>query len=89
MTLLKEEKQAIISEHARGHGDTGSSEVQVALLSRRIAELTEHLKVHPKDHHSRLGLLKMVGRRRRLLGYLQREDIERYRSLIAKLGLRR
>jgi small subunit ribosomal protein S15 len=89
MTLLKDEKQAIIGEHARAEGDTGSPEVQVAVLSRRISELTEHLKVHPKDHHSRLGLLKMVGRRRRLLGYLRREDVERYRSLIAKLGLRR
>jgi small subunit ribosomal protein S15 len=89
MTLLPDEKQAIIGEHARTSGDTGSPEVQVALLSRRISELTEHLKAHPKDHHSRLGLLRMVGRRRRLLGYLRREDVERYRSLIAKLGLRR
>jgi small subunit ribosomal protein S15 len=89
MPLLKEDKQAIITEHARSGGDTGSPEVQVALLTRRIAELTEHLKSHPKDHHSRLGLLKMVGRRRRLLGYLQRCDVDRYRSLIAKLGLRR
>ncbi|MFN2489930.1 MAG: 30S ribosomal protein S15 [Actinomycetota bacterium] len=89
MALIKDEKQGIITEHARGEGDTGSPEVQVALLSRRISELTEHLKTHPKDHHSRRGLLRMVGRRRRLLGYLQREDIERYRSLIARLGLRR
>jgi small subunit ribosomal protein S15 len=89
MPLLREDKQAIIAEHARAEGDTGSPEVQVALLTRRIAELTEHLKTHSKDHHSRLGLLKMVGRRRRLLGYLQRTDVERYRSLIAKLGLRR
>jgi small subunit ribosomal protein S15 len=89
MTLLKEDKDAIISQHARSEGDTGSPEVQVAVLTRRIADLTEHLKSHPKDHHSRLGLLKMVGRRRRLLGYLQRTDVERYRSLIAKLGLRR
>ncbi len=89
MSLVKDEKRAIISDNARGEGDTGSPEVQVALLSRRIADLTEHLKTHPKDHHSRRGLLRMVGRRRRLLGYLQREDIERYRSLIAKLGLRR
>jgi small subunit ribosomal protein S15 len=89
MALVREEKQGIISEHARLEGDTGSPEVQVALLTRRISELTEHLKSHPKDHHSRRGLLRMVGRRRRLLGYLQREDIERYRSLIAKLGLRR
>ena len=89
MTLLKDEKQKIISEHARTQSDTGSPEVQVAVLSRRIAELTEHLKAHPKDHHSRRGLLRMVGRRRRLLGYLRREDVDRYRELIAKLGLRR
>ncbi len=89
MSLVRDEKQAIISDNARAEGDTGSPEVQVALLSRRIAELTEHLKTHPKDHHSRRGLLRMVGRRRRLLGYLQREDVERYRSLIVKLGLRR
>jgi small subunit ribosomal protein S15 len=89
MPLLKEEKSKIISDNARSTGDTGSPEVQVAVLSRRIDELTEHLKSHPKDHHSRRGLLRMVGRRRRLLGYLRREDIERYRSLIAKLGLRR
>ena len=89
MTLLKDEKQKIISEHARSESDTGSPEVQVAVLSRRIAELTEHLKAHPKDHHSRRGLLRMVGRRRRLLGYLRREDVDRYRDLIAKLGLRR
>jgi small subunit ribosomal protein S15 len=88
MTLLKDEKQKIISEHARSESDTGSPEVQVAVLSRRIAELTEHLKAHPKDHHSRRGLLRMVGRRRRLLGYLRREDVDRYRELIAKLGLR-
>ena len=89
MALLKEDKDKIITEHARSDGDTGSPEVQVALLSRRIAELTEHLKTHPKDHHSRRGLLIMVGRRRRLLEYLQREDVERYRSIISKLGLRR
>jgi small subunit ribosomal protein S15 len=89
MTLLKDEKQKIISEHARSESDTGSPEVQVAVLSRRIAELTEHLKTHPKDHHSRQGLLRMVGRRRRLLEYLRREDVDRYRELIAKLGLRR
>jgi small subunit ribosomal protein S15 len=89
MALAKDSKQSIISEHARGGGDTGSPEVQVALLTRRIADLTEHLKTHPKDHHSRRGLLRMVGRRRRLLGYLQREDVERYRSLIGRLGLRR
>jgi small subunit ribosomal protein S15 len=87
--LTKEAKQEIITDNARSSGDSGSPEVQVALLSRRISELTEHLRTHPKDHHSRRGLLRMVGRRRRLLGYLRREDIERYRALIAKLGLRR
>jgi small subunit ribosomal protein S15 len=89
MGLLKENKVQIITDNARVEGDTGSPEVQVALLSRRVSELTEHLKTHPKDHHSRRGLLRMVGRRRRLLEYLRREDIERYRSLIGKLGLRR
>ena len=89
MTLLKEEKAGIISENARTEGDTGSPEVQVAVLSRRIAQLTEHLKTHPKDHHSRRGLLRMVGRRRRLLEYVRRQDVERYRALISKLGLRR
>lgn len=89
MALLGEEKRDIVTAHARTEGDTGSPEVQVALLSRRISELTEHLKTHPKDHHSRRGLLRMVGRRRRLLAYLQREDVERYRRLIAELGLRR
>lgn len=89
MALAPEEKHSIISGHARSEGDNGSPEVQVALLSRRISELTEHLKAHPKDHHSRRGLLRMVGRRRRLLGYLQREDVGRYRDLISKLGLRR
>jgi small subunit ribosomal protein S15 len=89
MALLKEEKQNIIGDNARAAGDTGSPEVQVAILSRRINELTEHLKTHPKDHHSRRGLLRMVGRRRRLLEYLRREDVERYRALISKLGLRR
>jgi small subunit ribosomal protein S15 len=89
MPLTKDAKQQIISDNARSDHDSGSPEVQVALLSRRISELTEHLRTHPKDHHSRRGLLRMVGRRRRLLGYLRREDIERYRALIAKLGLRR
>jgi small subunit ribosomal protein S15 len=89
MALLKQEKASIISDNARSEGDTGSPEVQIAVLSRRIADLTEHLKTHPKDHHSRRGLLRMVGRRRRLLEYLRRQDIERYRSLIGKLGLRR
>jgi len=89
MALLKDEKAQIIADNATREGDTGSPEVQVAVLSRRISELTEHLKTHPKDHHSRRGLLRMVGRRRRLLEYLRREDVERYRALIAKLGLRR
>ena len=89
MALLKEEKGNIIVEHARSEGDTGSPEVQVAVLSRRISELTEHLKAHPKDHHSRRGLLRLVGRRRRMLEYLRSEDVERYRSIIGKLGLRR
>ncbi|HVF53571.1 MAG TPA: 30S ribosomal protein S15 [Actinomycetota bacterium] len=89
MALLKEEKTSIIVDNARGEADTGSPEVQIAVLTRRISELTEHLKLHVKDHHSRRGLLRMVGRRRRLLEYLKREDIERYRSIIAKLGLRR
>lgn len=89
MTLTKEARTRIIEEHARSAGDTGSAEVQVAVLTQRIGELTEHLKTHKQDHASRRGLLKMVGRRRRLLEYLRRRDIERYRELIAKLGLRR
>jgi small subunit ribosomal protein S15 len=89
MALLKDDKQQIITDNARTEGDTGSPEVQIALLTRRIQELTEHSKTHPKDHHSRRGLLLMVGRRRRLLDYLKREDIERYRAIIAKLSLRR
>ncbi len=82
-------KQKIISDYATVEGDTGSPEVQVALLSHRISHLTEHLKEHKHDHHSRRGLLLLVGRRRRLLDYLARTDIERYRSLIARLGIRR
>ena len=89
MTLTKEARQQIIQEHALSSGDTGSADVQVAVLTTRIAELTEHLKTHKSDHASRRGLLKMVGRRRRLLEYIKREAIERYRALIAKLGLRR
>lgn len=89
MALLKEDKQKLISDNARTSTDTGSPEVQVAVLTHRITELTDHLKDHPKDHHSRRGLLRMVGRRKRLLDYLRREDIERYRAIIAKLGLRR
>jgi small subunit ribosomal protein S15 len=88
-TLTKDEKTQIISEYARNEGDTGSTEVQIAVLTKRIADLTEHLKTHKHDHASRRGLLKMVGRRRRLLEYLKNEDIERYRALIARLGLRR
>jgi small subunit ribosomal protein S15 len=82
-------KQQIIAEYARAEGDTGSAEVQIAILTQRITDLTEHLKTHKLDHASRRGLLQMVGRRRRLLDYLMREDINRYRELIAKLGLRR
>jgi small subunit ribosomal protein S15 len=89
MTLTKEGKGRLIEDHRRGEVDTGSPEVQIAILSRRIDELTEHLKSHTKDHHSRRGLLQMVGRRRRLLEYLRREDVERYRALIGRLGLRR
>jgi small subunit ribosomal protein S15 len=89
MTLTKDAKSQIINEHARGDGDTGSAEVQIAVLTKRIADLTEHLKLHRQDHHSRRGLLKMVGRRRRLLEYLRGRDIDRYREIIAKLGLRR
>ncbi|MGZ5129298.1 MAG: 30S ribosomal protein S15 [Actinomycetota bacterium] len=88
-TLTKDEKTQIIGEYARTEGDTGSAEVQIAVLTKRIADLTDHLKTHKQDHASRRGLLKMVGRRRRLLDYLKREDIERYRALIARLGLRR
>ncbi|MBD5520030.1 MAG: 30S ribosomal protein S15 [Lachnospiraceae bacterium] len=87
--ISKEKKTAIIKEYARGEGDTGSPEVQIAILTARIQELTEHLKVHQKDHHSRRGLLKMVGQRRGLLTYLKNKDIERYRSLIERLGLRK
>jgi small subunit ribosomal protein S15 len=82
-------KAELIREYATAEGDTGSPEVQVALLTARISHLTEHLKTHQKDHHSRRGLLMLVGQRRRLLAYLQRNDIERYRSLIGRLGLRR
>ena len=87
--MLKEEKNAIIKEYAQHEGDTGSPEVQIALLTKRINDLTEHLKTHKKDHHSRRGLLKMVGQRRGLLAYLKKTDIERYRALIEKLGLRK
>jgi small subunit ribosomal protein S15 len=82
-------KHSILAEYGTSEGDTGSPEAQVAMLSRRISDLTEHLKVHKHDHHSRRGLLLLVGRRRRLLNYLQKTDIARYRALIEKLGLRR
>jgi small subunit ribosomal protein S15 len=89
MALGAELKTQIMKEYATTEGDTGSPEVQVAVLSRRIADLTEHLRTHKHDHHSRRGLLLLVGRRRRLLNYLQKTDIQRYRSLIERLGLRR
>ena len=87
--ISKEKKQAIIAEYGRSEGDTGSPEGQVAILTARIKELTEHLKINQKDHHSRRGLLKMVGQRRNMLAYLKKADIERYRALIARLGLRK
>ncbi len=87
--ISKEKKTAIINEYARFEGDTGSPEVQIAVLTARIAELTEHLKSNKKDHHSRRGLLKMVGKRRGLLDYLKKTDIEGYRALIEKLGIRK
>ena len=87
--LSKEKKTAIINEYARKAGDTGSPEVQIAILTARIAELTEHLKSNQKDHHSRRGLLKMVGQRRGLLDYLKKTDLEGYRALIEKLGIRK
>ena len=89
MALTAEEKQEIIAKYATHEGDTGSPEVQVALLSKRIADLTEHLKEHKHDHHSRRGMQLMIGDRRRLLDYLKRVDINHYRSLIERLGLRR
>ena len=89
MALTAEEKQEIITKYATHEGDTGSPEVQVALLSKRIADLTEHLKEHKHDHHSRRGLLLMVGRRRGLLKYLAENNVDRYRDLISRLGLRR
>ena len=87
--MTKERKQEIINTCKRDEKDTGSPEVQVALLTERINELTEHLKVHKKDNHSRRGLLKMVGKRRNLLNYLAKKDVQRYRDIIAKLGLRK
>ena len=87
--MEKLQKQEIIKEYQTAEGDTGSPEVQVAILTYRINEINEHLKIHKKDHHSRRGLLKMVGKRRNLLNYLSERDIERYRAVIAKLGLRK
>ena len=87
--MTKERKQEILTTYAKHEGDTGSTEVQVALLTARISDLTEHLKTHKKDHHSRRGLLKMVGQRRGMLDYLKKNDIERYRAIVSKLGLRK
>lgn len=87
--ISKEKKAAIMAEYGRTPEDTGSPEVQIAILTERIRELTEHLKDHPKDHHSRRGLLKMVGQRRGLLAYLQKKDLEGYRTLIGRLGIRK
>ena len=87
--ISKEKKAAIMKEYGRSEGDTGSPEVQIAILTKRINDLTEHLKTHKKDHHSRRGLLKMVGQRRNLLNYVMKKDIERYRSIIARLGIRK
>ena len=89
MTLTKDTKRELIDKYGRSEGDTGSAEVQVALMTARINELTEHLREHRKDHHSRRGLLMLVGKRRRLLRYLERADLDRYRSLVSELGLRR
>jgi small subunit ribosomal protein S15 len=89
LTLTKEAKLDIVGKHGRHDSDTGSPQVQIALLTTRINELTEHLRRHPKDHYSRRGLLKLVGRRRRFLNYLQKHDLEGYRALIKELGLRR
>ena len=87
--MMKDVKQEIITTYATHEGDTGSPEVQIAILSKRIADLTEHLKANPKDHHSRRGMFKMIGNRRNLLNYLQKKDIERYRAIVEKLGLRK
>jgi small subunit ribosomal protein S15 len=89
MPLTKEKKAELIGKYGRADGDTGSAEVQVALLTERINELTEHLRAHRKDHHSRRGLLMLVGKRRRLLRYLESSDLDRYRTLVGELGLRR
>jgi small subunit ribosomal protein S15 len=87
--LVTDKKQEIIKTHKRHENDTGSPEVQIAILTERITYLTEHFKIHKKDHHSRRGLLKIVGQRRRLLDYLKSRDVERYRAIISKLGIRR
>jgi small subunit ribosomal protein S15 len=89
MTVKQERKRELVAQFGSGDGDTGRTEVQVALLTERINQLTEHLRAHRKDHHSRRGLLMLVGRRRRFLNYLQRRDLERYRELVRELGLRR
>lgn len=89
MVLTPEQKAEIIKEFGKSQADTGSPEVQIALLSARIGYLTEHFKSHPKDHHSRVGLLKLVGQRKQLLSYLRAKDVQRYRDIIAKLGLRK
>ena len=88
MPLEKDVKSDIIAQYKRGETDTGSAEVQIALLTQRIRDLTEHLKIHKKDHHTRRGLLKLVGQRRRMLNYLKKSDIERYRKVVADLGIR-
>ena len=88
MTISKDQKAAIVAEYGKGEGDTGSTEVQIAILTTRIRELTEHLKIHKHDHHTRRGLLMLVGKRRRLMAYLKGKDIQGYRDLIAKLGIR-
>ena len=87
--ITKEQKTAVIEANKRAENDTGSPEVQIAILTERIGQLTEHLKVHKKDNHSRLGMYKMIGKRRALLDYLMRKDVERYRACIAKLGIRK
>jgi small subunit ribosomal protein S15 len=89
MTLTQEDKREVVEQFGKDANDTGATEVQIALLTRRINDLTEHLRAHKHDHHSRRGLLMLVGRRRRFLNYLQKKDLERYRSLIRELGLRR
>jgi small subunit ribosomal protein S15 len=89
MTLTKERKQELVAKFGDGETDTGKTEVQIALMTERINELTQHLRVHSKDHHSRRGLLMLVGHRRRLLNYLQRDDVDRYRALVSELGLRK